>query len=121
MKKQNVLFSVSALLAIGLAAMPAFANSSTGILAGEVTDPSGSVVAGAKVVISRGAFSETVQTNETGQYTVKNLAPGKYEVAVSYDGFDTFDRAALNVAAGRETKMDAPLDIAPLWQTVTVR
>src|SRR5580693_9353749 len=62
MKKQNVLFSLSALLAIGLAAMPALANSAPGTLAGEVTDPSGSVVANAKVVISRGAFSETVLT-----------------------------------------------------------
>ena len=121
MKKQNVLFSLSALLALGLTAMPVLANSAAGTLAGEVTDPSGSVVAGAKVVISRGAFAQTVQTDQTGQYTVKNLAPGKYEVAVSYDGFDTFDRAGLNVVAGHETKMDAPLDLAPLWQTVTVR
>ena len=121
MKKQNLLFSLAAIAGLALAAFPIQANSVAGKLAGEVTDPSGSVVAGAKVTIARGDYRQTVFTTESGQYSVANLAPGKYEVTISYDGFETFDRAGLNIVAGHETKADAPLEIAPVFQTVTVR
>ncbi len=119
MKKQNLLFSMTA-VAVAMAASLVAAPMG-GTLGGEVTDPSGSVVAGAKVVISNGAKTQTAITNETGQFQIKDLAPGKYEVTVMSDGFSTFDRAGLNVVAGRQTKLDAPLDLAPVFESITVR
>ena len=119
MKKRNLLFSMTA-VAVALAASLAAATTG-GTLGGEVTDPSGSVVAGAKVMISNGAKTLTTITNETGQFQIKDLAPGRYEVTVMSDGFSTFDRTGLSVVAGRQTKMDAPLDLAPVFESITVR
>jgi hypothetical protein len=119
MKKRNLLFSITAVavtLAASLMAAPI-----AGTLGGEVTDPSGSVVAGAKVMISNGVKTQSVMTSDSGQFLVKDLAPGKYEVTVNVDGFNTFDRAGLSVVSGHQTKMDAPLELAPVFETVTVR
>ena len=120
MKKQNLLLPLVAMLASTVTIQAMHARSAAGIIAGEVTDPSGSVVAGAKVTISAGNWTETVLTNESGQYTISNLTPGKYEVAVNSDGFSTFDRAGLSVVANRQTKMDAPLELAPMHEIVNV-
>ena len=43
---------------------------------GSVTDASGAVIPAAMVTISNGAFSRTVSTDDSGEYTVANLAPG---------------------------------------------
>jgi hypothetical protein len=120
MKRQMFLYSFAAMLAFGLTSSLVKGGSPIGSLAGEVTDPSGAVVPGAKILISSDHWSETLSTDHTGQYVVTGLAPGMYEVAVSSDGFAPFERVGLVVSTGDRTKMDATLDLATLKQMITV-
>jgi len=61
----------------------------TGSIQGNVTDPSGAVVSGAKVTItdkSRGSVINTT-TNSSGSYASGALVPGEYVVRVEAPGF----------------------------------
>jgi Peptidase family M1 domain/Carboxypeptidase regulatory-like domain len=59
-------------------------------LAGVVKDPSGALVAGARVEVSGGTLNEplALTTNGEGKFSVPNLVPGKYSVRVSKEGFE---------------------------------
>ena len=87
---------------------------------GSVTDPSGAVIPGAMVTISNGAITRTVSTDDAGQYTVVNLAPGHYRLRVHYGGFAAFDRPGFVVTQGRETEANAQLELREARQAVTV-
>src|SRR5215813_1327591 len=75
-------------LAAGLA--PAlFAQATEGSILGTVTDPSGSVVPGARIQLTgveTGLVRKTV-SNSTGEYVVANLPPGSYKVVAEMGGF----------------------------------
>ena len=62
---------------------------STGSIVGTVTDPTGSVVSGAKVVITNRETGQVITTNTTsaGTYTSGALTPGEYGVRVEAKGF----------------------------------
>src|SRR5579863_9838911 len=71
--------------------------STTGMINGTVSDPSGSAIAGAKVTITNsatGAASETV-TNSTGEFAQVGLAAGQYQVAVTHSGFTAFKETGI--------------------------
>ncbi|HXW93476.1 MAG TPA: carboxypeptidase-like regulatory domain-containing protein [Terriglobales bacterium] len=66
-----------------------WAQKDTGGIAGIVTDPSGAVVGGAKVTVTdvdRG-ISLTTTTNSNGEYVVRPLKVGRYNVTVELKGF----------------------------------
>src|ERR1700722_12033933 len=70
-------------------ASAAVAQTVTGTITGEVTDPSGAVVSGAQVVahnVSTGVDSPTT-TNSDGFYRIQSLPVGRYEVSVQAAGF----------------------------------
>lgn len=120
MKQQTLHYFLAATLALALTGPLLKGESPTGSLRGEVTDPSGALVPGAKILVSGNSWSATVSADETGQYVVSGLAPGTYEVAVSSDGFAPFDKTGLVVSAGDQTEVDASLDLAILMQEITV-
>jgi len=61
-----------------------------GTITGTVKDPSGAVVAGARVEITGGTLTEPVVviTDGEGKFVVPNLAAGSYAVRVSKEGFE---------------------------------
>ena len=63
----------------------------TGTITGEVTDPSGAVVAGARVSahnVDTGVDTPST-TDSAGVYTIRFLSPGHYSVTVQAKGFKT--------------------------------
>ncbi len=59
-------------------------------ISGTVKDPSGAVVAGARIEITGGGLSQALVliTDDSGKFSAPNLSAGKYSVKVSKDGFD---------------------------------
>jgi hypothetical protein len=104
-----------------MAAAQISSNETTGpAIHGNVTDPSGAVIPGAMVTVSNGQWSRTVSTDEAGQYTVSGIAPGHYHVRVHFGGFTPFDKGNFVVTTGRETEVNAQLELREVRQTVSV-
>src|SRR5579864_3640619 len=63
----------------------------TGELTGNVTDPSGKIIAGAVVDLTSGATGEksSITTGGAGEFRFPLLRPGPYTLAVSAAGFET--------------------------------
>jgi hypothetical protein len=73
-------------------ALPVCAQStSSGTVAGTITDSSGAVVAGATVSLTDTATNatRTATTNATGRYYYADVTPGTYTVTVAKAGFST--------------------------------
>src|SRR5258708_4362581 len=95
--------------------------SGTGTLRGQVTDPSGSSIANATVIVTTPTGNAiTATTNREGIYEIKNLAPGEYGVKVMSQGFAPFDTPNVEVLAGQIQKLDVPLTIEVREEKVTV-
>jgi hypothetical protein len=59
-------------------------------ISGTVKDPSGAVVAGARIEITGGNLTQAIvlTSDESGKFAAPNLDPGKYSVRVVKDGFN---------------------------------
>ncbi len=88
-------------------------------LRGPVTDPTGGVVAGAKVE-ARGAgrTARATVTDVAGNYEIRSLAAGAWTVHVVRDGFKPFDSGRIEISSARV--LDIRLQIADLHDDVTV-
>src|ERR1700757_234774 len=91
-KSLCVSLSVSFLCLLFTACMTAPSANSQAInatLSGRILDTSGGSVASARVTIVSAAtgFTRTVQTSDTGEYTIPALPPGEYTVSAEYSGF----------------------------------
>src|SRR5438874_2916237 len=118
------IFSPFARLLCTLLVLSAFAvcqSTTTGALAGTITDPSGAVVAGAKVTATGAetGVAGTATTNSNGYYRIPLLKPGAYTVAASGTGFQSVSNA-VSVTVGQTTTADMKLTIGGTSQTVEV-
>ena len=75
-------------------------------LTGTVKDPSGALVGGASVVAEMAGTRSTTQvlSDAQGRFRFDDLRPGSYQITVTRDGFETWDR---KVAIA-----DKPVDLA---------
>jgi uncharacterized membrane protein YgcG len=97
------------------------AQSGTGTVRGQVTDPSGAAVPDAMVqVIGKTGQASTTKSGRDGVYEVKGLAPGKYTVKADAKGFQEYQSAEIQVAAGQIQKLDFQLSIEVEQQKVEV-
>jgi hypothetical protein len=92
-----------------------------GRLSGAVTDPSGSVIAGANVKLmdENNAIVAQTTTDSNGNYSFASLSPGSYRVQTERPGFKTNLITEFNVAPG-ENQANARLDVGASTETVTV-
>lgn len=101
---------------------PALTAAQDATLRGLVSDPSGAVVAGARVVASRvdRGVERTLATDGRGRFVMAPLAPGTYELAVEVTGFEPLRRAGLVLDPGAAIDLDLVLQPAPLREAVAV-
>jgi Carboxypeptidase regulatory-like domain len=96
-------------------------SQTTGTLRGQVTDPSGAVVANAAVaVLTSGGPTHSATTSKTGTYEIGNLPPGKYTVTANAQGFAVFVQSDVDVAPGQAAQFNIALDINVEQQKVNV-
>ncbi|MGH9681627.1 MAG: TonB-dependent receptor domain-containing protein [Candidatus Acidiferrales bacterium] len=91
-------------------------------LSGTITDPSGSVIAGAEVTIKNlgTGIVRTVTTDSAGLYLAPNLIPGNYEAAVTARGFSKSVQSNLTLSVGQQQSLNIALKVGESSQTVTV-
>jgi hypothetical protein len=99
-----------------------FAQIDTGTIVGQVTDPSGAVVAGAAVVVTNTATGVTynTQTDNAGQYQVPALHPGTYSVRATAAGFESAFRDGILITVQARPAVDFKLALGQTTQTVEV-
>lgn len=109
------------LIALALAA-PSAAQSTFGSILGNVTDPSGASVRGARVRLVQTAENATreTETGADGGYEFLNLEPGPYSVTVAAPGFSTFTATELALQARGRLRVDASLKVGEISQTMEV-
>jgi hypothetical protein len=113
------IFAVVSLLLLLVAGLQA--QTASGILHGQVSDPSGAVVTQATVTVTAANGQKTtVTTNGKGVYEVKGLAEGKYSLRITAKGFARYDAADVTVASGATPALDISLDVATEEQKVLV-
>ncbi len=84
----------------------------TGTLRGTVLDPSGAVVANAKVAAAQsGGPARSATTNPNGAYEIENLPPGKYTVTANAKGFSAYAKTGVSLEAGQVSLFNISLEI----------
>ena len=88
-------------------------TSTTGQITGDVTDPSGAAVPGAKVELtSQTGVHREVSTDESGSYLLTLLPPGNYELQVVADGFKSARLDAVTVRITETTHVNVSLQLS---------
>jgi hypothetical protein len=98
------------------------AQSDTSSISGTVTDTSGAVVPNAQITIHNNATlaDRTIESNESGVFTLTNLPPGDYSVRVTKTGFQssTLNDVHLDPSIGR--RVDVAMKVGDTSVTITV-
>src|SRR5271157_1220334 len=121
MYKKAERFVCLAGLLLFCAAAALAAQAPTAAIRGQVTDPSGSSVAGATVLLTTptGGSMDTV-TNKEGFYEFKDLAPGNYEIKAVAKGFALFEKSGIALTADQSLRVNIPLALEEQQEKVVV-
>lgn len=98
------------------------AQTVTGSITGQVTDPSGALVSGAVVTAENVGTSvkTTATTNSAGLYTIRFLPIGSYTLTVDFKGFASAKIAPFPLEINQTAKIDVALKISST-ETVVVQ
>jgi hypothetical protein len=121
MKIRILLLSLSVLAFLVTAQNSAWAQA-TASLRGTVTDPSGGIVAGAKITLTNTATNIARQsvTGGDGGYLFELLQPGTYKLTVSHPGFATFTQTGIVLEVNQNGRLDVKLELGQSTQVVEV-
>jgi len=113
---------LSALALVIATCLPAFAQTITGSITGTVTDPTGAVVAGAKVTATNvltGVATATV-TNPNGIYSLHFLQIGQYKVTVESASFSPQNTSVFSLEVDQEARVNVALKVGGTNSNVIV-
>jgi len=93
-----------------------------GEVVGRVVDVSGSVLPGVtvKAIDASGDNVASTVTGADGDYSLKNISPGRYTLTFELAGFTTARAGNVAVAPGSETEQDSRMQIGSVSEAVTV-
>src|SRR5271168_3058154 len=110
-------------LVISLAGIyPAAAQITVAQLNGTVHDESGGSVAHATVSLREMDTNRvyTTASNDSGFYVLPNLAPGRYELKISFAGFSNYTQTGFVLTVGQSATVDVVLKVATKGEQVVV-
>jgi outer membrane receptor protein involved in Fe transport len=105
-----------------VAAVPSYAQRTTGAVIGTVTDDSGAVLPGVTIELQGPAIVgiQSAVTNERGFYRFPALPPGAYDLEFKMQGFVNLHQHGLRVSVGGTAEQNVSLKISQLQEEVTV-
>ena len=100
----------------------AHAQVNTSTIAGVVTDESGSIVPNAKVVatLENIGLQREATSNDSGEYVVPQLPPGRYKINVQASGFQTAVAENIVLTIAERAILNVALKIGAVSEQVTV-
>ena len=102
----------------------ALAQSATGTIRGQVTDPSGAVVMKVSVIATpapgQPGQAKAATVGKDGTWEIKGLVPGTYSVSAVAQGFAPFEQTNVQVTGGQVQQLDVKLEIEQERQEVNV-
>ena len=113
--------SVFATLLLTLCLSPAWTQTGSQIT-GSISDKSGAAVAGAKVTATNldTQVSRETQTNDSGQYTLSLLQPGKYVLNIGKSGFKSLKQENITLEVNAVLGLDFQLELGNVTESITV-
>ena len=95
----------------------------TGSISGIVTDPTGAVIAGAKVTATATSTNvqQTTVTDAKGFYSFPALNVGSYTVTLAQTGFDQFVEDGVTINANSAIRIDIKLKVGAVSNSVEVK
>jgi hypothetical protein len=96
---------------------------STASLSGTVTDPSGAVIPGARVLVHSLATGadRVVNTDSDGLYIVPSLQPGDYKVQLTASGFSAYTVEKVTLDVDRQVTENMRMAVSTTGETVQVQ
>jgi mono/diheme cytochrome c family protein len=90
----------------------AYGQVEVGAIVGTVIDPSGAAIAKAKITTTNAATraKATASTRSDGRFTIQNLPPGHYDVAIEAKGFQKSVSQNVQIGPGNEIRVDMQLE-----------
>src|SRR5215831_14490393 len=119
----RMLIVLTAVFVFALGVFQTSAQTVTGQISGTVTDPTGAVIAGAKVALTNTVNGQTrdVVTDQTGSFIIPELVPGNYQITVTANGFQTYNQKDISLAASERVALhQIQLPIGNISTEVTV-
>ncbi|MGI4755568.1 MAG: TonB-dependent receptor domain-containing protein [Janthinobacterium lividum] len=111
-------------LAVACVTLPAtgLAQAVSGTLLGTVTDASGAAVPNARITITATDTGQVQKftSNESGNYSVPGLQPGRYTVTVEAPGFKRETHSNIDLTSNSSTRVDAALATGSVSEEVTI-
>ena len=111
-------------LAVAISFLPVtlFAQGANGRIVGRVADPTGAVLAHAKITLTNEAtsISRDTLTNDSGDYTFVEVVPGTYTVTFELAGFKTNVQKNIIVDVNQVVTLNSTLQIGASQETVEV-
>jgi hypothetical protein len=111
---------LTATLILSMSAL--FAQSDRGVITGTVSDSTGALIPGVRIVLTNvntGANSETVTTG-TGNYTLLSLPAGTYTLKVAQTGFSPYEQTNIQVQVAVTTRVEVVLAVGSAAESVQV-
>jgi len=118
----RILRASAAILSLALFAAVSFAQVTDGNLIGTVYDPSGKVIAEAKVAAQNtetGVISEA-KSDQSGVYRFNNLPVGSYTLTVSSPGFASTQMKDVGIQLNKTATANVTLTVGPVTESVQV-
>jgi hypothetical protein len=111
------------LLLVFVTANVAFAQTTSGSIAGSITDPSKAAIANATVKIMDEAkgFTLTAETDSEGRFVFPQLPPSTYKLTAEAPGFKKLERTDIVLAANDKLTLgDLTVEVGATSETVTI-
>jgi len=109
-------------LALSLGAPVIHAQESRASIIGRTTDPTGALIAGARVRATNTAANAPVtsQTNDSGSFEIPYLISGVYTITVEVTGFKKAVREGIQLRVGDRITLDFSLSLGDVAESVQV-
>ena len=111
-----------AVLALFCAWAPAFAQFDTATVLGQVDDPAGLPIQGARITLASlsTGVAQNTQTDGNGTYQFFNVKPGAYRVTAEAQGFKAGVAADFTVTVNARQRVNLTLEVGAVTESVTV-